>query len=42
MNEGPLMKVGALIKLALYKNKMQTIILVKYQTCLKQKYQTKQ
>ena len=34
MNEGALLNIGALMKIALWKNKMQTIILMKYQTCL--------
>ena len=34
MNEGALLNVGALMKIALWKNKMETITLMKYQTCL--------
>ena len=34
MNEGALLNLAVLMEMALWKTKMQTIILMKYQTCL--------
>ena len=34
MNEGALLNLAVLMEMALWKTKMKTIILMKYQTCL--------